>query len=563
MQQTFLIAYTLILLISGANSVTITTNLNGPCGNDITCYIEGETNITEIVLGPFNHTAQSLTRYSMTDNIVIRSDSPQSITCADITYSIEFTANAYEMTFTNILFERCRLTIANVGDVNIQNCSFTGAPNGQRPALSISIGKVISIDNTVFVDNQLVSAFVSTGSAFRATTINTIIMTDTQFRNNCILKPRNEAQGGAVHINGATRLVIDRCLFVDDKIDSDSIADIRGGAIFIVASETTIRNSVFRENTAVATNDGKRIGGKGCAVYVEQLSTYESVVFSNNCPGQYDERAEGTAIYSAHRVVLRNTALKESTNGPDVFCVGDKSDLKLEGTVLYCDGVPINTNCPIIGDTSKCDCNNTLCCTIPKDTPFDPKYSTCPDVVLSHAPIRQVARVCTNCSCLVCPADILLNNTSNRIDVVMNDGSWVKKDTVAIITKDVDNPEYYFEGCFTNLTTGTFHVDVQQVNPNIHDSLPQILLLCENPQVQLENSHRCHTSTSQISEKVLIVKFDENGKCNTNNFPLAIIITMVALIVLAAVLAGIACAVPKIRSSISANEEVTQSDHSE
>jgi predicted outer membrane repeat protein len=200
--------------------------------------------------------------------------------------------------------------ILAVAKLTVRNCSFieNQALTGGAIAALDAVGSGLIVDNCIF-DNNL-STSQAAGIFFRTCTSGSL--------NRCIFK-NNNTNRGTVYPNGSSNIVIDSCLFENNKAGTDRW----GAGFYNWQSSYTMTNCIFRGN--IAHNAGgmyndNRDGGDfftidNCLFEANGATSYGGSAIFNNV-ASFDIKncqfVSNTAPTSAASIYIGGTVIPEA-----------------------------------------------------------------------------------------------------------------------------------------------------------------------------------------------------------------------------------------------------------
>ena len=212
------------------------------------------------------------------------------------------------------------------GNCTVTNCKFTGnsAYDGGAIYGNCTVTNCIFKNNYATEGGAIYGKCTITNSTFDKNSAENggaiygkCTITNCKFTKNYVI-----GSGGAIYGGGT----VTNCTFTNNSINSDyfSNKDIRGGAIYIKSSNSTIVNCIFKENKAIGSyfDDGSSDVGFGGAIAVESKNCQiKNCKFISNIAGpkkvtfwSEDEnyiQIQGGAIYStAQNLKVTNCSFK-------------------------------------------------------------------------------------------------------------------------------------------------------------------------------------------------------------------------------------------------------------
>ncbi len=143
------------------------------------------------------------------------------------------------------------LFIQNIayGDITITNSTITGNSSGGNGGGIYSNNASPIIDKTVFGSNT--SAALGGGMFFQGSGTS-LTLTNCNFTDNT-----GNTQGGGLYLNSGLTANITNCTFSDNKLTDTTTG--QGGGIYENLATTTIRNTIFWNNTAAGKKSGHEL----------------------------------------------------------------------------------------------------------------------------------------------------------------------------------------------------------------------------------------------------------------------------------------------------------------
>lgn len=207
-------------------------------------------------------------------------------------YIFSFSASNVRLTIKNMMLTNATngAIFAQFGSLTAENVIFKNNKGNAAiyiGTLGLSVGNTHIINNCIFENNAAGSICVIASSE--------LTVTNSIFRNNI------GVNGAAIRMDSG-KLIITGSTFYNNK------ASALGGAIAITGTTTTIKNSVFRSNTATTANGG------GGAIFNNGSLTITGSTFQSNNALYKNGVYYGKDIYSViGKVILTNNNFKGTT----------------------------------------------------------------------------------------------------------------------------------------------------------------------------------------------------------------------------------------------------------